>query len=74
MVTVRVFDNGAPSLSATNSFTLTVNETNSAPMLTLPADQTINELVAVDHQRHRGGCRPAAQHADVRAGVRARAG
>ena len=44
-VTVRVFDDGVPSLSATNSFTLTVNETNSAPMLTLPADQTIDELV-----------------------------
>ncbi len=44
-VTVRVFDDGAPSLSATNSFTLTVNEVNSAPVLTLPADQTIDELV-----------------------------
>ena len=33
---------------------------NSAPTLTLPADQTINELTLLDHQRHRGGCRPAA--------------
>jgi large repetitive protein len=45
VVTVRVFDNGMPSLSATNSFTLTVNEMNSAPTLTLPANQTINELM-----------------------------
>jgi hypothetical protein len=43
-VTVRVFDNGSPSLSGTNSFTLTVNEVNSAPSLSLPADQTIPEL------------------------------
>ena len=43
-VAVRVFDNGAPSLSATNSFTLTVNEVNSAPVLTVPTNQTINEL------------------------------
>ncbi len=42
---MRVFDNGSPSLSATNSFTLTVNEVNSAPVLTLPANQTIDELV-----------------------------
>ena len=43
-VTVRVLDDGGPSLSATNSFTLTVSEMNSAPTLTLPANQTINEL------------------------------
>ncbi len=44
-ITVRVFDDGAPSLSTTNSFTLTVNEVNSAPVLTLPTNQTIDELV-----------------------------
>ncbi len=43
-VTVRVYDGGQPSLSDTNSFNLTVNEVNSAPILTLPANQTINEL------------------------------
>ena len=45
LVTVRVFDNGSPSLSTTNNFTLTVNEVNSAPTLTLPDNQTINALV-----------------------------
>ena len=40
-VTVRVFDNGSPSLGATNTFQVIVTEVNSAPVLTLPADQTI---------------------------------
>ncbi len=43
-VSVRVYDDGAPSLSVTNSFTLTVREVNSAPLLALPTDQTILEL------------------------------
>ena len=43
-VTVRVFDDGVPSLADTNSFTLTVNEVNSAPGLSLPTNQTIDEL------------------------------
>src|SRR5205814_10665980 len=43
VVTVRVFDNGSPSLSATNSFQVIVTEVNSAPVLTLPANQTIAE-------------------------------
>ncbi|MCX6927824.1 MAG: putative Ig domain-containing protein, partial [Verrucomicrobia bacterium] len=34
VVTVRVYDNGTPSLSATNSFTVTVNEVNAAPVWT----------------------------------------
>src|SRR5712691_10508001 len=42
-VTVRVFDNGSPSLSATNSFQVIVTEVNTAPVLTLPATQTIPE-------------------------------
>src|SRR5205085_738798 len=44
LITVKVTDNGAPPLSATNSFTVVVREVNSAPVLTVPADQTINEL------------------------------
>ena len=31
-------------MSATNSFNVTVNEVNSAPVLTMPADATISEL------------------------------
>jgi autotransporter-associated beta strand protein len=43
-VKVVVKDNGSPALSATNTFTVTVNEVNSAPSLTVPANQTVNEL------------------------------
>src|SRR5213075_178563 len=44
VITVRVTDNGAPQLSDTKSFTVVVNEGNSAPVLTVPADRTIAEL------------------------------
>src|SRR5213075_3248907 len=47
LIKVKVTDNGAPPLSATNSFTVVVNEVNSAPVLTVPADQAINELEAL---------------------------
>src|SRR5206468_1110299 len=43
-ITVKVTDNGTPALSAINSFTVVVNEVNSAPVLTVPPNQTINEL------------------------------
>jgi hypothetical protein len=43
-ITVKVTDDGTPGLSATNSFSVVVNEANSAPTLTVPANQTINEL------------------------------
>src|SRR5437667_448070 len=46
-ITVKVPDNGTPALSATNSFTVLVNEVNSAPTLTVPGNQTINELSAL---------------------------
>ena len=45
-VQVKVTDSGTPALSVTNSFTLTVNEVNVAPVLTVPGNQTISELVA----------------------------
>src|SRR5207249_4631710 len=35
--------NGVPALSVTNTFTVIVNEVNPVPVLTAPADQTINE-------------------------------
>jgi hypothetical protein len=44
IITLRVTDNGAPNLSATNSFTVVVREANSAPVLTGPAQQIIAEL------------------------------
>jgi len=42
--TTRVDDNGAPNLSATNTFTVTVNEVNAAPALPAQADRTMDEL------------------------------
>jgi hypothetical protein len=48
LVEVVVIDNGIPNLSATNSFTVTVNEVNSAPILTVPTNQIINELTVLD--------------------------
>jgi hypothetical protein len=51
-VSVSVTDTNPPavnakSLSVTNSFILTVNELNAAPVLTVPATQTINELTTL---------------------------
>src|SRR5436190_4154264 len=42
-ITVRVMDNGVPSLSDTKSFTVVVNEVNSPPVLAAIANQTVNE-------------------------------
>jgi hypothetical protein len=42
-ITVRVTDNGSPPMSDTKSFQVIVNEVNSAPVLTVPGDQTIGE-------------------------------
>jgi len=43
-ITTVVTDNGTPQLSATNEFTVTVNEVNSAPVLPTQTNRTINEL------------------------------
>src|SRR5207248_2078003 len=42
--TTKVTDNGSPPLSATNSFTVVVTEVNSAPVLPVQTNRTINEL------------------------------
>jgi len=47
-ISVAVTDDGSPALSVTNSFTVTVNEVNTAPQLTVPADVTINELATLN--------------------------
>src|SRR2546426_6025140 len=44
LITVRVIDNGSPPSSDTGSFTVVVTEVNRAPLLTVPADQMIDEL------------------------------
>src|SRR5206468_3019056 len=46
-ITTIVTDDGTPSLSATNSFTVTVNEINSAPRLITATNCTINELTTL---------------------------
>src|SRR5205823_2322798 len=47
LITVNVTDNGVPVLSDSKSFTVVVTEANSAPVLTVPANQTIAELSAL---------------------------
>src|SRR5207244_3452478 len=48
IVNVSVTDNGVPSLSVTNTFQVIVNEVNLAPVLTVPADQTMAEQTALN--------------------------
>src|SRR5262249_60604335 len=46
--TTIVTDNGTPPLSATNSFAVTVNDVNTAPVLPAQANRTINEDRTLD--------------------------
>lgn len=46
-ITAAVRDNGTPSLSATNSFNVSVSEGNSPPSLTPISDKTIAELATL---------------------------
>jgi hypothetical protein len=48
-VTVRVTDNGSPVLSHTNSFTVTVNEVNLAPVLAVVPNATIHAGTTYRH-------------------------
>src|SRR5207302_7318530 len=48
VVSVSVTENGVPALSVTETFTVTVNEVNLAPVLSVPANQTINEQTALN--------------------------
>ena len=43
-ITTVVTDNGVPPLSVTNSFTVTVSEVNTAPVLPAQADRSLDEL------------------------------
>src|SRR5213075_1756133 len=47
LIKVKVTDNGAPQSSDTKSFTVVVAEANSAPVLTVPNDQTVTELTTL---------------------------
>lgn len=42
-ITIRVTDNGYPPLSATQSFTISVEKTNSPPVIVIPPNQVVNE-------------------------------
>src|SRR6185312_8477386 len=44
-VTIVATDNGSPVLSGSAAITITVTEVNSAPVVTNPGNQTVNELV-----------------------------
>src|SRR5437667_4051055 len=46
-VTVTATDNGSPVLAGSASFSITVNEVNSAPVVTNPGNQTVNELATL---------------------------
>src|SRR5438552_2926582 len=46
-VTIRATDNGSPPMSGTAAITITVNEVNSAPVVTNPGNQTVNELATL---------------------------
>ncbi len=46
-ITVRVTDNGSPTLSDFETITVTVNEVNVAPVVTNPGNKTVDELVAL---------------------------
>jgi hypothetical protein len=46
-VTIRVTDNGSPSLSATQQITISVNEVNNAPLLAPILSYTINEGASI---------------------------
>jgi hypothetical protein len=43
LITIRVTDDGTPNLSDTKSFTVVVNEVNSAPVIGAIPNQTVNE-------------------------------
>ena len=47
-ITVAVTDNGSPNLSDTKSFTVIVNEVNIPPVLTVPTNQIVDELTALN--------------------------
>jgi len=47
-VTVRVTDNGIPNLTDSETINIALNEVNRPPSLTLPGDQIVNELVALN--------------------------
>src|SRR5207253_2593302 len=47
LITTVVTDNGAPPMSATNTFSVVVTEINSAPVLPLQTNLTVNELTTL---------------------------
>ena len=46
-ITVRVTDNGSPARSSAETISVIVNEVNTAPVLTVPGPQVVNELATL---------------------------
>ena len=64
-LTTVVTDDGVPALSATNSFTVTVNEVNSAPVLPAQGNRTVNELAQLMVEQWSDRFRHSRQRADL---------
>ena len=64
-LTTVVTDSGSPSLSATNSFTVTVNEVNSAPVLPAQSNRTVNELTLLTVTNGATRFRSPCQHVEL---------
>src|SRR6185369_8159520 len=47
LIIVKVTDSGSPPLTDTNSFTIIVNEVNTAPVLTVPRNKAIHGLATM---------------------------
>lgn len=47
IITLSVTDDGSPSLSTTQSFTVFVSDENVPPLLTVPGPQTLDELTTL---------------------------
>ena len=52
-ITVTVSDNGSPALSATNTFTVVVNEVNRPPVLPSQPNVTYERIGSVGRHQHR---------------------
>ena len=51
-VTITVTDNGTGNLVDSETFTITVNDINTAPILAAIGNQTVNELATLDVYRN----------------------
>ena len=69
-VTITVTDNGTGNLVDSETFTITVNDVNVAPVLGAIGNQTVNELATLIIYRHGDRCRPTGRHLNLQPGCR----